>query len=1850
MLSLLLRHSVYDESSFDVSNCSEEVKSTLAVFLSQQEELKKKMSTTATASMAALLDAFFSVALTLQRSDKREKCLVLANTLVGDSLYYHLLSLTEGKTPLSSNLSLGSSRREFLRARGLTGDVSSSSSPSSSSTIAPTHPNSSLLAMIPASVLENMTESTLTTYMKIVEGHMWRKDVQDVCIGLSLALVLLERAPSRSWLFERYGVVELSTSHVNRSSLLFKKGKNTPNLSSLIKCPKNHNCDLHLTKHSSFRCDLCGEGVEQGKPMHGCRKCDWDACSTCTDKREGGAAKWGFVKNLAKEVEDKISRLGEEDNDATVDHVNSSTKNKIDSDMCDEADFLQTIGRKIAQRDLNTLDEMLGMLEDPGKLTVHEFNLFLLPSFHSALSSNKSPAAAAAATNLTARGDSPRRKPMRKKPRRGHNPSKKGKRVELNCCDRRTFLDAIFDKCLKYDDSAMTTTTMTRSTRSQEETLDTVDDDEQMMLADEILAAGGRDFQVGDRVALRKSFVESRGVPTGPMGLSGEGIVVDLNPGRVFVEYQGQLWHYLKNSLRLISRQGFEELKKTLKKKKARKVPELVRVIQTILSLEECVAVALNKSPEFSDLQSLLVPFQVKLRRASDPPSKKSKKPRREKVSFTDKFPSKSCSDLRCTVHVEPLMPMVELQAHVLRTCRVKIPSYIKFSRKLALDRAIIAERPFSADAPSSKRNPTHTHFVSDGDGGVSWEDRKVARVVAYDDTTGTHVVRYASHVRDTTKDLDDDGYYTVGDLLDFNGGEARLVMAGRDYMILSRDNEDASEDVQNDVDDKDVMNDASSSSDDESNARKTRPKTKRTPPRKNSVSDTNFLLPIGTRVESNIAGQDGGAGGWEVYTIVAGTVVEEHVRVQEEDDVLATKVVKTCKYSLVSEDGTFYLDVMEKNMRGRDLSLRQEMRVREHGMRGAGGDGSDAALRAIPIPLRQPSSSSVGKPTGVIKRVWSALTDAQNMGPMQLGHDSDGSLEIEDDRFELTIEPELPPQLGIEFSVDESIPPMLVDSYNMTLFHALQTLKRANPKNASVGGGTTYGHLNRACSLFYNVVVYERRSQGRRRDSIGTRTTTETTRAAYKMDMSPDKSTKSGKGKGSKKGRHKVEFEDECTQICDNDDKIPMNIIQKTSKLSFSECEGVNLPCQMCLEVLSTLAEVSAKRYSVSETFNPHIMFICKDLTTKLLNQLEDPLAVVSGALPDWCICVPSLAPRLFSHESRRILLERGTFGVSRAVFRQQENKVDVAGLRSRMEAIRQRAIALMQEAFSAEAEDPMALQLQADELYTLEESLKSQVASAFKRQRWAEHWLQSAKGVVSRKNLLADAQQILSSYAMNSLARRRRLEIQFTGESGFDAASGEQAGVTRGFYADVAGELMSAKESGSGEEEAENAGKDENKVSGEAMTIDHEIAMWISDVDPSGTMIIPTPRADVNSVPGLFPLPVAPSSAEHVIVCQTFRMLGRLFASALRDGFVVPLPISLEFINLIQRCNDPEEGEDGEGGDNNRMSLSSSSTEMDDADAVAAAEEGEDDDLILGVEDLPRPGFFGGHIYGLHKHICSQLKTIDESSMSETKKRAARSELANDKNFARKALNAKFNCSFNDYVEGKVFIDPFDVSQSEGFELCVGGKNLEVTIDNVQEYVRLCKRWILHEGVVSQAQSFRAGINDFFPSASLCLLTPNELRKDICGEDDVKDWNEAKIRSIFKLDGGKGAVEAMVAVAAIGGEGGASLSRRFSSESPTFNFLVKTLLETSVIKRRQFLTFVTSLPIITPGLIEVQPIVSPSGDFMVVSDNNLPRANTCARRLYLPRFESLEQFQKIWNAIIENESSFKGFHEWQG
>ena len=496
-----------------------------------------------------------------------------------------------------------------------------------------------------------------------------------------------------------------------------------------------------------------------------------------------------------------------------------------------------------------------------------------------------------------------------------------------------------------------------------------------------------------------------------------------------------------------------------------------------------------------------------------------------------------------------------------------------------------------------------------------------------------------------------------------------------------------------------------------------------------------------------------------------------------------------------------------------------------------------------------------------------------------------------------------------------------------------------------------------------------------------------------------------------------------------------------------------------------------------------------------------------------------------------------------------------------------------------------------------------------------------------------------IMDQYCGDANLFRRRLEVRFDGESGFDAASGDEAGVTRGFYADIAEALMSCETVAGVTFSTPCPLGIELKSDLATMPSKHanhtlKLPLWIPDVDATGQVIIPTPRAAASSIFGIFPRPISKFHPQFSDVLKYFRFMGQLFASVMRDGFMFPLPLSSSFLKLVQYSGgnslphfDPAHG---------------FRTGVSDIKQLG---------YVLSSDDLPRPGFLGGEVYAAEQHICHLLDQIDQENqyLSNRDREREYHDVATDKNFARAALGKNYDCSFNEFFQDRTFVDPLDPTQGiAAHALCPNGYDRSVTIHNIREWVTRTKYFMLHEGVIGQAAAFKAGIDEFFSSDFLGLFTSEELQRDVCGMgDDVDKWDEEAIRKLLKMDG-KGTTEALVAVATIGGNAEA-LGRRFDPSSITIKYVVKALLEASPKQRRQFLSFVTSVPIVTPGLIEIIPIVSSSGKFLPMRDPGcLPRANTCARRLYLPKFESFESFSQVLWAVVKAESKHKGFFEW--
>ena len=72
-------------------------------------------------------------------------------------------------------------------------------------------------------------------------------------------------------------------------------------------------------------------------------------------------------------------------------------------------------------------------------------------------------------------------------------------------------------------------------------------------------------------------------------------------------------------------------------------------------------------------------------------------------------------------------------------------------------------------------------------------------------------------------------------------------------------------------------------------------------------------------------------------------------------------------------------------------------------------------------------------------------------------------------------------------------------------------------------------------------------------------------------------------------------------------------------------------------------------------------------------------------------------------------------------------------------------------------------------------------------------------------------------------------------------------------------------------------------------------------------------------------------------------------------------------------------------------------------------------------------------------------------------------------------------------------------------------GGKNIDVTIDNVDEYVDLVVDFTIGRGIRRQIGEFKKGFSSVFPYEALCAFTADELVM-LFGKSD-EDWTYESI-----------------------------------------------------------------------------------------------------------------------------------------
>ncbi|KAG7471028.1 hypothetical protein MATL_G00120120 [Megalops atlanticus] len=315
-----------------------------------------------------------------------------------------------------------------------------------------------------------------------------------------------------------------------------------------------------------------------------------------------------------------------------------------------------------------------------------------------------------------------------------------------------------------------------------------------------------------------------------------------------------------------------------------------------------------------------------------------------------------------------------------------------------------------------------------------------------------------------------------------------------------------------------------------------------------------------------------------------------------------------------------------------------------------------------------------------------------------------------------------------------------------------------------------------------------------------------------------------------------------------------------------------------------------------------------------------------------------------------------------------------------------------------------------------------------------------------------------------------------------------------------------------------------------------------------------------------GLFAVPFGRTTkpAHIAKVKMKFRFLGKLMAKAIMDFRLLDLPLGLPFYKWMLRHE-----------------ASISSHDLVNIDPAVAKS-------IQHLEDIIRQ---------------KKRLELDRSHTRETLQQAL------------EGLNMN-GCSVED-----LGLD-FTLPGFPNIELKKGGKDVPVTIHNLEEYLRLVVYWTLNEGVSRQFESFREGFESVFPLHHLQYFYPEELDQLLCGSKS-ETWDVKTLMECCRPDHG------------------------YTHDSRAVRFLFEVLSSFDAEQQRLFLQFVTGSPRLpVGGFRSLNPpltIVRKTFESTENPDDFLPSVMTCVNYLKLPDYSSMEIMrQKLLIAAREGQQSF--------
>lgn len=363
-----------------------------------------------------------------------------------------------------------------------------------------------------------------------------------------------------------------------------------------------------------------------------------------------------------------------------------------------------------------------------------------------------------------------------------------------------------------------------------------------------------------------------------------------------------------------------------------------------------------------------------------------------------------------------------------------------------------------------------------------------------------------------------------------------------------------------------------------------------------------------------------------------------------------------------------------------------------------------------------------------------------------------------------------------------------------------------------------------------------------------------------------------------------------------------------------------------------------------------------------------------------------------------------------------------------------------------------------------------------------------------VPRSNeLLAWAMEVMKLHCN----RKSVLEIEFHNEEGTGL------GPTLEFYALVANELQRS-------DLKMWLCEDHDVMAEEIHDIAHEIED--SQAKPLGYY--------VRRPSGLFPVPLPQDSDVCDKVAEYFWFLGVFIAKVLQDGRLVDLPLSNNFLQLL--CHNKSLS---------KVRVPSAAKHID--DPMTSSIMSEESDLvetyskllneyqnekawyegIMTQENLQEIDPIRAQFIQELMELVQQKQTIEQNDALSASEKLERIDQLR--------LSTKSGpVALEDIALTFTYLPSSRVYGYSAAELIPNGNNIDVDINNVEEYCDLTIKFCLQDGLAKQLDAFHKGFCEVFSLSKLAAFSPEEARKMICGEqhpvwtrEELMNYTEPKL-----------------------------------------------------------------------------------------------------------------------------------------